>query len=75
MRNVQDLFLRQYFVWGPMRGSGVSGKGANKIFIHIQHIAMLYSSGFWMLKYTECFFIGPALKVLSMELVPPNKEK
>ena len=26
-----------------------------------------------MLVYTGCFFTGPALKVLSMELVPPNK--
>ena len=36
---------------------------------------MLYSPP-WVLDVdTECFFIDPALKVLSMELVPPNKEK
>ena len=51
------------------------GKKQN-IYSYLAHrIAMLYSSGFWMLKYTECFFIGPDLKVLSMELVPNNKEK
>ena len=28
-----------------------------------------------MSKTTGCFFTGSALKVLSMELVPPNREK
>ena len=26
-------FLRQYFVWGPMRGSGVGGKETKYLFI------------------------------------------
>ena len=33
MRNIQDLFLRQYSVWGQMRGSGVGGKETKYLFI------------------------------------------
>ena len=41
------------------------------------YLAHRYALFLWVLdvEIYRVFFIGPALKVLSMELVPPNKEK
>ena len=60
----ENIFSDPHFATFPEQLCGQP----NHILLHEPKVGFVLSA-------TGCFFTGPALKVLSVELVPPNKEK